>query len=67
MLLTSSLTMLYAWNLGAGKTTTMSMLTGDITATSGSAYIAGHDATGDSNEGVSEARKNIGFCPQKDP
>ena len=52
---------------GAGKTTTMGMLTGDITSTNGSAYIAGHNATGGSNNGVSEARRNIGFCPQKDP
>ena len=45
----------------------MGMLTGDIPSTNGTAYIMGHDATGGSNTGVSGARKNIGFCPQKDP
>ena len=52
---------------GAGKTTTMGMITGDISATGGGAFIAGHNATGGTNDGVAEARKNIGFCPQKDP
>lgn len=45
----------------------MGLLSGDVSSTHGSAYIAGHNATGGSNAGVSEARRNIGFCPQKDP
>jgi ABC-type multidrug transport system ATPase subunit len=45
----------------------MGMITGDISATGGGAFIAGHNATGGTNNGVAEARKNIGFCPQKDP
>ncbi|CAJ1947143.1 unnamed protein product [Cylindrotheca closterium] len=52
---------------GAGKTTTLGMLTGDIAATGGEAYVAGHDITGATPGGVQEARKNIGFCPQIDP
>lgn len=52
---------------GAGKTTTMGILTGDITPTDGEAYVAGHDVTGVTKEGVGLARKNIGFCPQADP
>ena len=43
------------------------MLTGDIAATSGEAYVAGHDITGETMGGVQEARKHIGFCPQIDP
>ena len=43
------------------------MLTGDIAATGGEAYIAGYDITGATPSGVQEARKNIGFCPQIDP
>jgi len=49
---------------GAGKTTALGMLTGDIAPTRGKAFVAGHDITGN---GISEARKNIGFCPQVDP
>lgn len=52
---------------GAGKTTTLGMLTGDIAATAGEAYVAGHDITGATPGGVQEARQNIGFCPQIDP
>jgi ATP-binding cassette subfamily A (ABC1) protein 3 len=52
---------------GAGKTTTLNMLTGDMAATGGEAYVAGHDITGVVPGGVAEARKNIGFCPQIDP
>eukprot|EP00551_Chaetoceros_affinis_P007272 CAMPEP_0203672206 /NCGR_PEP_ID=MMETSP0090-20130426/7774_1 /ASSEMBLY_ACC=CAM_ASM_001088 /TAXON_ID=426623 /ORGANISM="Chaetoceros affinis, Strain CCMP159" /LENGTH=2044 /DNA_ID=CAMNT_0050537473 /DNA_START=44 /DNA_END=6178 /DNA_ORIENTATION=- len=52
---------------GAGKTTTMGILTGDVTPTSGDAFIAGHDVTGRTKDGVQFARKNIGFCPQIDP
>lgn len=52
---------------GAGKTTTLGVLTGDITPTSGQAFVAGHDVTGVAPGGVAMARKNIGFCPQVDP
>ena len=52
---------------GAGKTTIMGVLTGDIAPTGGQAYVAGHDITGGTPGGVSAARKNIGFCPQVDP
>lgn len=50
-----------------GKTTTMGILTGDATPTSGEAYVASHDVTGLTKDGVQLARKNIGFCPQVDP
>jgi ABC-2 type transport system ATP-binding protein len=52
---------------GAGKTTTLNMLTGDVQSTGGKAYVAGHDITGIEKDGVADARKNIGFCPQIDP
>jgi ATP-binding cassette, subfamily A (ABC1), member 3 len=52
---------------GAGKTTIMGVLTGDIAPTGGQAYVAGHDITGGTPGGVAAARKNIGFCPQVDP
>ena len=52
---------------GAGKTTTMAVLTGDLSPTSGEAYVAGFDVTGHKSGDVIEARKNIGFCPQIDP
>ena len=45
----------------------MGILTGDITPTTGEAYVAGHDVTGKTKDGVRYARKNIGFCPQIDP
>ncbi len=45
---------------GAGKTTTFKILTGELTATSGSAYINGYDIT----KNKSKARQNLGFCPQ---
>lgn len=45
----------------------MGILTGDITPTSGEAYVAGNDVTGKTQDGVQSARKNIGFCPQIDP
>lgn len=45
----------------------MGILTGDITPTSGEAYVAGNDVTGRTQDGVQLARKNIGFCPQVDP
>lgn len=44
----------------AGKTTTMSMLTGMMVPTSGSAIINGHDIRHDIN-GV---RASLGLCPQ---
>ena len=50
-----------------GKTTTMGIVTGDITPTCGEAYVAGYDVTGVTKDGVQLARKNIGFCPQVDP
>jgi len=52
---------------GAGKSTTMGILTGDISLSSGEAYVAGFDITHHSRNGMSEARKRIGFCPQVDP
>jgi ATP-binding cassette subfamily A (ABC1) protein 3 len=52
---------------GAGKTTIMGVLTGDVAPTGGQAYVAGHDITGGTPGGVAAARKNIGFCPQVDP
>ncbi|GMH55684.1 hypothetical protein TL16_g01967 [Triparma laevis f. inornata] len=51
---------------GAGKTTTLGILTGETTATSGSAYVAGYDV-GSGGSGLSLARRKIGFCPQEDP
>jgi len=52
---------------GAGKTTTLGMLTSDIPPTCGKGFVAGHDITGAVPQGVSEARKHIGLCPQVDP
>lgn len=52
---------------GAGKSTTIGVLTGDATATSGTVHVVGHDVTGNERNGVAEARKHIGFCPQVDP
>jgi ABC-type multidrug transport system ATPase subunit len=45
----------------------MGILTGDITPTSGEAYVANQDVTGRTIDGVRLARKMIGFCPQADP
>jgi len=48
---------------GAGKTTTFAMLTGDITVSSGDAFLAGMSV----GRGVSGARRRlVGFCPQFD-
>ena len=47
---------------GAGKTTTFKILTGELDATSGNAFINGHDI--DKNK--FEARRNLGLCPQSD-
>ena len=44
----------------SGKSTTMSMLTGMITPTSGTALINGRDIRRD----INSIRSNIGFCPQ---
>ena len=48
---------------GAGKTTTMNILTGYLSATSGSAKIAGIDILDNSIE----AKKHIGFLPEHPP
>jgi len=48
---------------GAGKTTTLKMVTGDIDATSGNAYVMGMDCV----DQETEARKHMGYCPQFDP
>ncbi|KAG5683919.1 hypothetical protein PVAND_013177 [Polypedilum vanderplanki] len=45
---------------GAGKSTTMSMLTGLFPPTSGTAYINGHDIRSDLNS----VRGSLGLCPQ---
>lgn len=45
---------------GAGKTTTMSMLTGMISPSSGTAIVNGKDIRRDMNE----VRSSIGLCPQ---
>ena len=43
------------------------MLTSDVAPTYGEAFVAGKDITGAVPGGVTEARKNIGLCPQVDP
>ncbi|MSQ96793.1 MAG: ATP-binding cassette domain-containing protein [Gemmataceae bacterium] len=48
---------------GAGKSTTMRILAGFITATSGTATIAGHDVFWDSVE----VRRKIGYMPESCP
>lgn len=48
---------------GAGKSTTMNILTGYLSATSGSAKIAGIDIL----ENPMEAKKHIGFLPEHPP
>jgi ATP-binding cassette subfamily A (ABC1) protein 3 len=47
---------------GAGKSTTFKSLTGDVLPTEGEVTIAGFDIYQD----FKEARKLIGYCPQKD-
>lgn len=47
---------------GAGKTTTFKILTGDISATSGNAYIRGLRLP----EELSKIRQFVGYCPQFD-
>ncbi|KAK3590754.1 hypothetical protein CHS0354_030992 [Potamilus streckersoni] len=45
---------------GAGKTTIMSMLTGFISPTSGTAIVNGYDI----RTNISKVRENLGMCPQ---
>ncbi len=47
---------------GAGKTTTFKILTGELKATSGQAFINGYDIAKER----SKARRSLGFCPQFD-
>ena len=47
---------------GAGKTTTFKMLTGDIGATAGDAYLSGHSVTWS----LTQAQRKFGYCPQFD-
>lgn len=49
---------------GAGKSTTIGILTGETGATAGSVYVAGNSITGN---GLQEARRHIGLCPQVNP
>ncbi|KAH6936854.1 hypothetical protein HPB50_023733 [Hyalomma asiaticum] len=55
----SQVTVLLGHN-GAGKTTLMSILTGLIQPSGGSARVAGWDIN------TEAARREVGFCPQKD-
>ncbi len=48
---------------GAGKSTTMNILTGYLSATSGSVSISGHDILDNPNE----AKKHIGYLPEHPP
>jgi ABC-type multidrug transport system ATPase subunit len=43
---------------GAGKTTTFKILTGELDATSGKAFINGYNI----NHQKFKARRNLGFC-----
>ncbi|XP_068941464.1 phospholipid-transporting ATPase ABCA3-like [Petaurus breviceps papuanus] len=45
---------------GAGKTTTLRMLTGDETITSGDAFFENHSIC----KNIRKVRKTIGYCPQ---
>ncbi|XP_076469399.1 phospholipid-transporting ATPase ABCA3-like [Babylonia areolata] len=47
---------------GAGKTTTFKMLTGDVSVTSGNAYLKGYDVINQ----IKEVQQNMGYCPQFD-
>ena len=47
---------------GAGKTSTMKMLTGDVLPTSGQAFLGGMDILSQQRE----VRRLIGYCPQFD-
>src|SRR5215470_15969910 len=48
---------------GAGKSTTMRILTGYLSATSGSAWVAGYNVFEQSRE----TRKRIGYLPETAP
>ena len=48
---------------GAGKTSTFGMLTGDITPSSGTAFVSGYDIRTDMK---SVSKKEIVFCIRKD-
>lgn len=48
---------------GAGKSTTMNILTGYLSATSGTVSINGHDILDEPNE----AKANIGYLPEQPP
>ena len=48
--------------IGAGKTTTIGMLTGLLDITDGDAHILGHSV----GDNMNEARKYMGVCPQHD-
>ncbi len=48
---------------GAGKSTTMNILTGYLSATSGSVSIAGYDVL----DNPMEAKKHIGYLPEQPP
>lgn len=54
------MTVLHFLNLGAGKTTTMSMLTGMFPPSSGTAIINEYDI----RKNIQKARSSIGLCPQ---
>ncbi|XP_024416312.2 phospholipid-transporting ATPase ABCA3-like [Desmodus rotundus] len=47
---------------GAGKSTTLSILSGLYTATSGKAYVNGYDIS----KQMAQIRKSLGLCPQQD-
>jgi len=47
---------------GAGKTTTLEMLTGEVTPTSGNAWVNGHSVITD----MELVRQGVGYCPQFD-
>jgi ATP-binding cassette subfamily A (ABC1) protein 3 len=47
---------------GAGKTSTLNMLTGAVLPSSGAAWIGGHDILKEQ----AAVRRLIGYCPQHD-
>ncbi|CAG7726830.1 unnamed protein product, partial [Allacma fusca] len=47
---------------GAGKTSTFQMLTGDLSTSSGEAFVYGHSVNSD----IKNVQKNLGYCPQLD-
>ncbi|OQV15717.1 ATP-binding cassette sub-family A member 1 [Hypsibius exemplaris] len=47
---------------GAGKTTTFKMLTGNLTPTTGDAFVNDHSVVSD----LDRARQHVGYCPQFD-